>query len=358
MQTFSATVAITGMNARPDNPGPGLAVARCLRESPWFSGRIVGLSYDALDPGMYLREYCDSAWMLPFPSRSSTEYLHRLKEIHQQENFSILIPCLDVELPGLSRASGTLADLGISTFLPGNRQLQMRNKDRLPELAELANIHCPRSELVSDIGFFRHCEQKGWNWPLIIKGIFYDAEIARNREQAEQAFKHISSRWGFPLIIQEMVIGEEYNLAALGDGNGRLLSPIMMRKLAVTDKGKAWAGITIADKVLLEAGERLAATLNWRGPLEVEVIRDKQGRYFLIEINPRFPAWIYLSVGAGNNLPESLLRLVSGMPVESGAPAAAGIMYLRYAYETLAPIAKFESLVVNGHLALDGEDHW
>ena len=48
---------------------------------------------------------------------------------------------------------------------------------------------------------------------------------------------------------------------------------------------------------------------DWRGPLEVEVMRDHHGDYQLIEINPRFPAWIYLSAGVGRNLPLMLLQL-------------------------------------------------
>ena len=63
--TINITVAITGMNANPDNPGPGLAVARCLRESPEFTGRIIGLGYDGLDPGLYLKDYCDAGYILP-----------------------------------------------------------------------------------------------------------------------------------------------------------------------------------------------------------------------------------------------------------------------------------------------------
>ena len=46
------TVAITGMNAKPDNPGPGLAVSRCLTESDDFKGRIVGLSLT-----LWIRDY-------------------------------------------------------------------------------------------------------------------------------------------------------------------------------------------------------------------------------------------------------------------------------------------------------------
>ena len=44
-------VAITGINARPDNPGPGCAVARCLRHASGFRGRLIGLAYATLDAG-------------------------------------------------------------------------------------------------------------------------------------------------------------------------------------------------------------------------------------------------------------------------------------------------------------------
>ena len=97
------TVAITGMNAKPDNPGPGLAVSRCLTESDDFKGRIVGLSYDALDPGLYLKEYCDTGSLLPYPSSGDDAFLDRLNTIHSKEKIDILIPCLDAELPSIIR---------------------------------------------------------------------------------------------------------------------------------------------------------------------------------------------------------------------------------------------------------------
>ena len=54
------TIAVTGMNAKPDNPGPGLAVARCLRAALARGVRIIGFGYETLDPGLYLREYVDA----------------------------------------------------------------------------------------------------------------------------------------------------------------------------------------------------------------------------------------------------------------------------------------------------------
>ena len=84
------TVAITGMNAVPDNPGAGLAVARCLREAYGQRIRIVGLGYDALDPGLHRREYCDSAHLLSYPGSGTDAFFERLAEIHDIERIDVL----------------------------------------------------------------------------------------------------------------------------------------------------------------------------------------------------------------------------------------------------------------------------
>lgn len=139
------TVAITGMNARPDNPSPGLAIARCLRESPRYNGRIVGFGYDALDPGLYLKEFCDSTYLLPYPSAGDDALITRLRTIQELEQIDVLIPCLDAELPCISRLTPLLRDIGYNTFIPTSEQLQLRNKDRLTDIAKFTNISCPET---------------------------------------------------------------------------------------------------------------------------------------------------------------------------------------------------------------------
>lgn len=348
MAVITATVAITGMNARPDNPGPGVAVARCLREAPEFQGRIIGLGYDALDPGLYLDGCCDAAYLLPYPSAGDEALLDQLQTIQQQQQIDILLPCLDAELPGMVRLLPALKEMGLDSFLPGADQLRLRNKDRLPELAALAGIGCPEIKSISHAGFFYKCQEQGWSYPLVVKGLFYGAYVAHSADEAVDAFRKIAAEWGYPVLVQRMVRGEEYNLTAVGDGEGRLLGPVMMKKMAVTDKGKAWAGISIDDQVLLEASEALARESRWRGPLEVEVIRDPEGRYQLIEINPRFPAWIYLSVGVGRNLPFTLLQLMLGQTPDAVPESRAGVLFIRHAVETIVPLAEFEAVVMQG----------
>lgn len=347
------TVAITGMNARADNPGPGVAVARCLRESPEFSGRIIGLGYDALDPGLYLSDYCDAAYLLPYPSAGDEAFLDSLRSIYAKEKIDVLIPCLDAELPGMVRLKPLLDELNIKSFLPTPEQLRLRNKDRLTELAHHAGIQCPETKAITNAGFFYKCQDEGWTYPLVVKGLFYDAKIAHNADEASEAFRRIAAAWGLPVLVQRMANGEEYNLTAVGDGKGNMLGEVMMKKMALTDKGKAWSGISIFDQSLYDASASLIKAINWQGPLEVEVVRDKQGHYQLLEINPRFPAWIYLSVGVDRNLPLILLKLILGETLAELPAAKPGVLFIRHAVENIVPIAEFESVVMNGGQTLD-----
>ena len=268
--------------------------------------------------------------------------------IHDREGIDALIPCLDAELPGVTRLAEQLSSMGISTFVPSPEQLELRSKDRLEELADHARISSPETKPVTHTGFFHDCAREGWHYPFVVKGIFYDAEIVQNAEQGVAAFSHIAANWGLPVLVQRFLDGEEVNLTGVGDGQGRLVEPVMMKKLALTDKGKAWAGITIADDTLLEASRSLVAATRWKGPLEVEVMREPDGTYQLIEINPRFPAWVYLSAGSGRNPLEVLMQLMSGQVPEDKGAAPAGVVYIRYAEDAIIPLAEYESVIMKG----------
>lgn len=350
---MSLTIAVTGMNARADNPGPGLAIARCLNESG-ITARIVGLGYEALDPGLYHRGHIDKGYLLPYPSHGEDALLGRLADLHARERFDVLIPCLDAEMLSFARIAPALSGMGIRTFLPNTQQLAMRGKDRLPELADAAGFCVPQTQAVYQAGFFHSCQTQGWRYPLIVKGLFYDAKLAYNAEEAVAAFHRIAGEWGVPVLAQRWIQGEEVNLAGVGDGEGGLAGAVMMKKRALTDKGKGWAGISIHDGELLAAAQGFCAATRWRGGLELEMLRDDTGGLHLIEINPRFPAWIYLTAGVGCNLPELLVRLALGEKMPPLPAAPAGVLFIRYAQEAIVSLAEFENITVWGETLHNG----
>ena len=97
--------------------------------------------------------------------------------------------------------------------------------------------------------------EEDYEYPMVIKGKFYDASIAYNHEQAISYFHKISAKWGLPIIVQEYVSGTEVNVTAIGDGEGTCIGAVAMRKLYITDKGKAWAGISLDDPELIDISQ-------------------------------------------------------------------------------------------------------
>ncbi len=347
------TVGLTGVNARPDNPGPGCAVARCLSEAGGFRGRIVGLGYGTLDPGLYHPDDGDGGHLLPYPAAGADALMERLEEILAVEPLDAIIPSLDAELPNFIALQPELARRGVRMVLPGRDQLRSRDKDRLPALCARAGVATPRVRPVTDPGFFERCtaeDEGAWRYPLVVKGVFYDAYVVHEPAEAAYRFGQIARTWGYPVLVQAHVVGEEVNLAALGDGSGALVGPVMMRKQALTEKGKAWAGVAIDDGDLLSAGERLMQALRWNGPLELEMLRDGSGTLHLIEINPRFPAWIYLSHAVGRNLPAALLALQQGVRREDLplSPPRPGVTFIRHAREIIVSMEEIVSVSMNG----------
>jgi carbamoyl-phosphate synthase large subunit len=123
-----------------------------------------------------------------------------------------------------------------------------------------------------------------------------------------------------------------------------------MRKQYITDKGKGWGGITLSDKNMLKITTDLISKTKWRGGMELEMIKTVNNDYYMIEINPRIPAWVYLAVGAGQNIPEALVKLALGMNVEPYKSYEVGKMFIRYSYDLIGDIQQFEKLSINGEL--------
>ncbi len=341
-------IAVSGLNAI-DSPGPGVAVIRALREATSFDVRIIGLAYESLEPGIYMHDLVNKTYHVPYPSTGIESLYGRLEHIHEKEKLDLIIPNFDAELYSFIKLEKRLLELGIHTFLPTMKQFEERHKHNLPEFGKEYDLKVPRSKAIHTVSELYKLPDD-FEYPIVVKGKYYDASIVYNADQAKSAFNKISAKWGLPIIIQEFVHGTEYNVTGLGDGKGNTISAVPMRKQYITDKGKAWGGISIADKNMLELTDKFISQTKWRGGFELELMKDKKNDFYILEINPRIPAWVYLAVGVGQNIPEALVKLAMGEEVEAFRTYDVGKMFIRYAYDMIVDIKEFEQISTYGEL--------
>jgi carbamoyl-phosphate synthase large subunit len=341
-------IAVTGLNAI-DSPGPGVAVIRAIRECSDFEVRIIGLSYESLEPGIYMHDIVDKTYQIPYPMAGTDALFARLLHIHQIEHIDVLIPNFDAELFNFIRISEELRKLGIDSFLPTEQEFEARDKINLFKFGKKHDLLVPSDLLIYQTAELTKAVEK-FGFPFVIKGKFYDAVVCNTVEQAEKVFYKLQAKWGLPVIIQEYISGTEVNIAALGDGRGNTVSIIPMRKLYITDKGKAWAGITIDDQMLIEQAQKFIKATKWRGGCELEIILTSDRKPYILEINPRFPAWIYLTAAAGQNQPASLVKLALGQKVTPFQKYDVGTVFIRYSWDLIIDISEFHKISGSGEL--------
>jgi carbamoyl-phosphate synthase large subunit len=344
------TVGISGINAM-DNPGPGVGVARSLSDDIGIKVKVVGLAYDAMEPGIYLDWLIDSSCVMPYPSDNHEIYLERLLYIKEKHGIDFIIPSLDVEIPFYIRYAKDLEDNGIKTFVPTSEQFKLRGKDCLNAVADRIGIQIPPNRVITSYdGLMKAIDEIGL--PIMVKGAFYQAFRANTKQEAVNHFNQIINTWGYPVIAQQVVTGDEMNVVGAGDGEGGSLGLVGIKKMTTTSLGKIWTGVTIKNERMLAAAESFIREYKWRGPFELECMVDADNVY-LIEINPRFPAWVYFAAGVGVNIPSNLLRKAYGMPTppQSALDYETGKLFIRYTYEVITDMKPFRQMVLKGELS-------
>lgn len=344
----SIVVAVTALNAI-DSPGPGIAVIRCLREDPEFDVKIIGLSYESLEPGIYMHDLVDKTYQIPFPSSGTDMLLTRMREINEIEKINVLIPNFDAELYNFIRIEDRLSEMGIRTFLPSAEAFDARDKVNLAKFAEKHHFTIPPYRVIFQLNELKQISEN-LGFPLVVKGKYYDAFICNSIFEAEKAFFKLQAKWGVPVIIQKFIPGTELNVAVLGDGKGNALSIVAMRKLYITDKGKAWAGITIENSQLTETAVRFVRATKWKGGCELEIMMSADNKPYLLEVNPRFPAWIYLTAAAGQNQPAALAKLAMGNELPEMKEYQSGKLFIRYSWDMIVDINEFQKISGTGEL--------
>lgn len=340
-------VAVSGMH-RGENPQPGAAVIASIRRR--FPGvRMVGLSYDPLESGLYGQglDHPDIAYLIPYPGAGEEALLERLKAIHEKERLAAVIPCLDSEIQNYINIADRLAAMGIRCVLPSRESFAARHKSELYGLCCRLGIVTPLTRVaMNDAQVAQFAAEIGY--PVYVKGCLYEAQLVASPADLPDAYREIVRSWGWPIIVQETVVGEEYDVTGVGDGKGGIVERCTIRKLLRTSHGKGFAGIVVENGELDALSDTVIRALKWNGPFELEFLKCGRRPYMLFEMNPRFPAWIDFPSQLGCNMPAQLMASLFGLPCERKHPLPAGKMFIRHSVELVGDFAEFAAMASSG----------
>jgi len=300
-------VLITGVGG-----AAGIALIKALDDT----AELFVADMDEYAAGLYLVPE-DHAFLIP--RADDPDFVTVIEQLSTENQIQVLFPTVDVETERLVPIrSGFSAKIiaadadAIETCL---------DKHRLIETIHPLG-HAPASILLSEYRCRDRDETAISGFPLLVKprrGRGSDGiEIVPDQDALERLILSYQSTAGASdlddYLLQEYLPGAEYSIDVLADQDGRVLAVVPRERLKV-DSGIAVAARTIEDPELMALGKQIFEAVGLNGIANVQLRRDHQGVPKLLEINPRFPGTVAITIASGVNIPQLLLDEALGIPI-------------------------------------------
>jgi carbamoyl-phosphate synthase large subunit len=220
---------------------------------------------------------------------------------------TVLLPTVDAELLPLARAREAFAAAGVHVLLAPAAALEII-LDKL-SLARHCDgvVRVPRTEL------FGPCvDPASWTYPVVVKP--RRGSGSRGVMTVNSAAELAALGRSPGLIVQDFLPGEEFSVDVLADAAGHVIASVP-RLRARVDSGVSVGGRTVHDQEVENFGRAVAQATGLTYVANVQCRRDRDGRPALLEVNPRMPGTLGLTIASGVDMPRLALAALLGRPV-------------------------------------------
>lgn len=345
-------IGITGVSAF-NVVQPGIGVARSLKDNPEVS-QLIGIGYGAYDTGIFRTELFDEIHTLP-DTVDAHSVAAEMERVKKEAGLDVLVPSLDFEIPALAENADAFRRAGLAILVPSPESVRRCGKQHLASgdlKPDWTGFRIPESALVKSLAELEKAVDE-IGFPLVVKGTVSGADIVHSMEDAKASWRAFSDKGREECIVQRFIRGEEFAIAAVCDTDHCLAGSFPIKKLLTCEYGNTWGAISIDPPELVSALGELTGALQYTGPIEAEFIRDAvTDKFFLIELNVRFPAWIGYAAECGVNLPLLAICLAADLPTPRFKTNGATV-FMRHSEELRIDPASLASLLTHGHLKVE-----
>ena len=322
-----ATVMVTGVGGT----GP-IATVRSLRRTT--AHEVVGVDMDPEAAGLHI---ADEGAVVPRATADAwpEETAARVREF----DVDALVPLVDEELsrlPDLRRA----LDEPLPIVVPRPEAVSLAlDKYRISTFLSERGLGVPRTLLASDLD-----ARSSVPFPLIAKPRrgrgSRDVEVLDARDDLGP-YLDGTGRSPEEVVLQEYVEGTEYTTSIVATRDDRLLG--VVPKEVITKEGNTMRGVTRDAPDVRAACRRLFEHLAPAGPMNAQqIVSAETGDVHTIEINPRFSSTACLTVAAGVDEIDLLVRDAVGESVEPADPYERDLHLVRYTDQLFLPEGTLE----------------
>lgn len=264
------------------------------------------------------------------PEVYAKNYIDILIDVCKKHEIKVLISLNDLELPILSERKKEFEAIGVNVIVSDHDVIDICfDKYKTAQFIESLGLKTPKTyvDYSKAVAAIKSGELK---FPLILKPRWGSGsigiEFVDDLEELEMVYKldqkkvkksilaNASADKDF-LLIQEVIKGPEYGLDIINDLNRHNRGVSVKQKL-VMRSGETDKAITVDNAKLREIGSIIGSRLGHIANLDCDVL-ERDGEYYILELNPRFGGGYPFSQEAGVNVPKAIVEWVQGNEVDN-----------------------------------------
>ena len=283
---------------------------RYFREYMSEHDKVLATDMSLLAPAMHEADIA-----LQVPSIYDNTYVDSLLSIVQQYSVNAIISLNDLELPLLATNAERFKSVACQLLVSSSAVIDLCF-DKMKTVSFLQSIGLNTPKTYTGLNDALQALEAGTLcFPLVVKPRWGSASIGiefpQDTEELRLTFqllRHKLSRtilataskedYDKALLIQQKIEGREYGMDILNDFNGNYVACFAREKMAMrageTDKARS-----VVNPHLTEIGERIGKELKHIGNLDIDILEDQHGNFYVLEMNPRFGGGYPFSHEAG-----------------------------------------------------------
>lgn len=269
------------------------------------NGKIVATDCSNLAPAVY-----DADRFYLVSRITEPGYPERILEICEKERIDGVFSLIDPELSILAKEKDKFLAVG-TTPLVSPYDLVETCLDKYRMYKMLCGMKIPTGRcFVEKEAFYEALEKGEISYPVFVKPVKGSASIniskVESKEEIELLFRLYDD-----LMIQEYMDGQEYGADVYIDMISGKCTSIFVKKKIRMRAGETDKSVSVKIGKLDGLLRDFVETCGFRGMIDIDIF-EKNGVYYISEVNPRFGGGYPHAYACGVNMPKQVLENLAG----------------------------------------------
>ncbi|AKG03774.1 carbamoyl phosphate synthase [Salimicrobium jeotgali] len=268
-------------------------------------GKVIATDCSSLAPALYEADEYYLVSRIDEPG-----YIHEIFDICKENRIDVVFSLIDPELSLLAEHKKKFLELGVMPVVSEKEVVELcLNKYNFQDFLKNIGLNYIKSYTKKE-EFFQDVIKGEIKYPVFVKPINGSSSLsvskAYSKKEVELLFERKEN-----LIIQEFIEGKEYGVDAYIDLYTREPVSIFIKEKISMRAGETDKAVSLKNKSLLEDVENFLKRIELVGIIDIDVF-EKNGDYYISEVNPRFGGGYPLAQEAGANMIRNCLNNIEG----------------------------------------------